>query len=180
VPPLEVRERNFKVGYFAYLYSQAVKPVLSRKLKKPGEGPYEVIARKSELNYEILNRNRKQVVHVNRLKPAYGYLAQETMRTARRRKQPHKHFDIHERDSDVDTSDVGTATMARGFPLAPDNVTSSHQTVSDDPLPHSPEASDPRDTPTAERQDLTYHPAETPRSRREMQTTRFEPPMTRI
>jgi hypothetical protein len=89
------------------------------------------------------------------------------------------HFEIRERDSDVDKSKVGTAIKKRGFHFAPDNVASNQETFSDDPLPRSPEASDTRVTPTAERQDPTYHPAETRRSRREMQTTRFEPPITR-
>jgi hypothetical protein len=89
----KAKPREFKVGDFAYLYNPAIKPGLSRKFKKPWEGPFEVIARKSDINYEILNRNRKQVVHINRLKPAYGYVARQTKAITRRKKQPRKHPD---------------------------------------------------------------------------------------
>ena len=37
----------------------------------------------------------------------------------------------------------------------------------------------PMDTPASERIDPSYCPSETPRSRRELQTMRFEPPVTR-
>ena len=37
----------------------------------------------------------------------------------------------------------------------------------------------PMDTPASESTDPSYHPSETPRSRRELQTTRFEKPINR-
>jgi hypothetical protein len=99
-----------------------MKPGLSRKFRKPWDGPYRITARRPERNYEILNRNRYQVVHINRLKPAHGYFARETRPSARRKRQPRKHSDTREWDSDVD---VGMVIMARGFLLAPDNLASN-------------------------------------------------------
>jgi len=44
----------------------------------------------------------------------------------------------------------------------------------------TPEAVSPTtDTPTVESQDPTHPPPQTPRSRREMQNTRIQPPVTR-
>ena len=61
------KERHFNVGDTVY------KPGLSRKFSKRWTGPYKVTAKISDLNYVILDqKNRKQVVHVNRLKKAYN------------------------------------------------------------------------------------------------------------
>jgi hypothetical protein len=49
-----------------------------------------------------------------------------------------------------------------------------------DQSPHTPEhTSQTLDTPTSEHSDPTYVPSETPRSRREVQPTKTEPPITR-
>jgi len=49
-----------------------MKAGLTRKCKKFWIGPYQVIRKISELNYEIISQeNRKQFVHINRLKKRY-------------------------------------------------------------------------------------------------------------
>ena len=64
--------REFKVGDLIYLYSPAMKPGRSKKFNKPWAGPYKITRVVTHLNYEIMDqKNRKQTVHVNRLKPAY-------------------------------------------------------------------------------------------------------------
>jgi hypothetical protein len=56
-----------------YLYNTTVKPGLTRKFKRPWTGLYQITRKISDLNCEILGQNNKtQVVHVNRLKKAYG------------------------------------------------------------------------------------------------------------
>ena len=50
-----------------YLYNPAIKPGLSKKFKK-WTGPYKVVTRLSDLNYEIVDQQNKKLVHVNRLK----------------------------------------------------------------------------------------------------------------
>ena len=50
-----------------------MKAGLTRKFKKFWSGPYMVIRKISELNYEIVSQdNRKQIVHINRLKKCYN------------------------------------------------------------------------------------------------------------
>ena len=49
-----------------------IKAGLTRKFKKFWSGPYKGIRKISELNYEIVSQdNRKQIVHINRLKKCY-------------------------------------------------------------------------------------------------------------
>ena len=63
------KRRGFKTGGWVYLYNPAEKPGLTRKFFKPWSGPFQITAKVSELNYEILGKNdRKSVVHINRLK----------------------------------------------------------------------------------------------------------------
>jgi len=48
-----------------------MKPGRSRKFYKPWKGPFKISKRISELNYKIIDqRDKKQVVHINRLKTA--------------------------------------------------------------------------------------------------------------
>jgi len=69
----KAKERNFNVGDLVYLYNPAIKSGLTQKFHWSWAGPYQITRKTSELNYEILSQNNKrQVVHVNRLKKAYG------------------------------------------------------------------------------------------------------------
>jgi hypothetical protein len=69
----EAKERHFNISDMVYLYRPAIKPGLTRKFHRPWAGPYQITRKTSELNYEILGQDgRTQVVHVNRLKKAYG------------------------------------------------------------------------------------------------------------
>ena len=61
-----------------YLYSPAMKPGLSRKFNKPWSGPQKVTRVVTHLNYEIVDHNKKHIVHVNRLKPAHDSEAWKT------------------------------------------------------------------------------------------------------
>jgi hypothetical protein len=64
--------RKFKFGNLVYLYSPAMKPGLSRKFNKPWSGPHKITRVVTHLNNEIVEQNNKrQTVHVNRLKLAY-------------------------------------------------------------------------------------------------------------
>jgi hypothetical protein len=69
----KARLRNFHAGNLVYLYNPTVKPGLSRKFHQAWSGPYRITAKISDLNYEIVDqKNKKQIVHVNRLKQAYN------------------------------------------------------------------------------------------------------------
>ena len=67
------KHREFEVGDTVYLYNPAVKKGVSAMFRRPWLGPWRVTERKSRLNYAIVDRRGKRlVVHVNRLKKAYG------------------------------------------------------------------------------------------------------------
>ena len=65
----KAKERHFAADDLVYLYTPAMKPGLTKKFRKYWSGPYKVLRKVSELNYEIIsNDDKKQIVHVNRLK----------------------------------------------------------------------------------------------------------------
>jgi hypothetical protein len=65
--------RKFETGDLVYLYNPAMKSGLSKKLKKSWSGPYQITRAVTQLNYEIIDKNnKKRIVHVNRIKPAYN------------------------------------------------------------------------------------------------------------
>ena len=78
--------REFYLGECVYLYNPARKPGLSRKFFKPWSGPFQITANVSDLNYKILgHKDRKLVVHVNRLKAAHGYNGRESKPRTRKK-----------------------------------------------------------------------------------------------
>jgi len=61
------------------LYNAARKPGLSRKFFKPWSGTFQITAKVSELNYEILGKSdTKSVVHINMLKLAHGEIDRDS------------------------------------------------------------------------------------------------------
>ena len=67
------KHREFEFGDTVYLYNPAVKKGVSTKFRRPWQGPWRVTEKKSRLNYAIVDeRGRRLIVHVNRLKRAYG------------------------------------------------------------------------------------------------------------
>jgi len=86
------KPRSFANGEYVYLHNHARKPGLSRKSHKYWVEPYKVTAKISELNYEILGKNdRRQVVHINRLKTAYGYCAPDSKARPPEKERAHRH-----------------------------------------------------------------------------------------
>jgi hypothetical protein len=64
--------RSFQKRDIVYLYNPAMKVGQCRKFRKVWTGPFQITAKISDLNYEIVSQNsKKQIVHVNRLKWAY-------------------------------------------------------------------------------------------------------------
>ena len=159
-----------------YLYSPAIKPGLSRKFTKPWSDPHKITRVVTPLNYEIVDQNnRKQTVHVNRLKPAYDLEAwkpkAERKTVEKLRKKPNLRSEEEENETKFGPHPLLEASQPefrteRQVPL--------------DQTPITPEtAPQITDKPTSESQDPTYLPPQTPKSRREMQTTRIQPPVTR-
>ena len=170
------KNREFQKGEWVYLYNPTRRPGLSRKFAKSWSGPFQITAKISDLNYEILgHNNRKWVVHINRLKAAHGYEARDSNpRKPRASRQRKDTASSHDSDELPDVQ-LGTRPLLKEVPQGQD-------TVHNPPL-CSPDQSPPTnhtlDTPMSERHDPSYLPESTPRSRREIQSTRDEPPLTR-
>jgi len=153
-----------------------MKPGLSRKFRKPRTGLYKITKKISEVNYEIIDQNNKsQVVHANRLKIAHNTdlwkPKQHRNATRKTREKEKRHLDEEE----------GDEFRIGSLPMQIPNY--NDRTESETPLVQTPNTPDPVqqmvETPVLERDDQNYTPPRTPRSRREMQPTRTEPPVTR-
>jgi hypothetical protein len=168
--------RKFQVKDLVYLYNPAIKPGLTKKLHFPWSGPFEITRKISDLNYEIADQNgKKQIVHVNRLKRAHNFKSWKTKPNRNSVKKPPRHSP---RRPSVDAEDE--------FRIGPFPVirTDFQENIIEHGTPRgqsldTPESAQTTDTPALERSDPVYLPPDTPRSRRELQTVRTEPPVTR-
>ena len=134
-------------------------------------------AKLSDLNYEIVSLNhRKQIVHVNRLKEAHN---PEAWKPKPGREVPMKQTRktvTQVEEGEEDEIKIGPIPLLKvSRPEAGDEHRTPSDPVLDTPDPMQP----PLDTPSSEYMDPSYEPPETPTSRRELWTTRPEPPVTR-
>jgi hypothetical protein len=117
-------------------------------------GPLKATKRLSELNYEIMGQNnKKQVVHINRLKAYNQNLWKPETENKAIKKFPKSPVE-HATEEEV---------PVRAFTLTNTSRNAPNQTQID----NSP-AQLPTDSPTTDHSDPTYHPPETPRSKREL------------
>jgi len=151
-----------------------MKPGLSRKFNKPWSGPHKITRVVTHLNYEIVEQNnKKQTVHVNRLKLAYDSEAWKPKLERKNVKQFRKKPNIPSEEEEENETKFGS------HPRLEVSQPTEHPNFLDQ-TSITPEAvPQVTDTPTSESQDPTYLPPQTPRSRREMQTTWIQPPVTR-
>ena len=154
------RDRNFAVGEYVYLYNPAIKAGLSSKFRKPWTGPWLVTARRSHLNYTLVNeRGKEMTVHVNRMKTAHKPPIWRVKENTPRKVRPQR------RQRQEEEEDV----------LSPDPVPSRAPLVEyQQPVHPSPGRGDrrPLDTPISgpsqwearrdHRRDPTYAPSDTP------------------
>ena len=153
-----------------YLYNPAIKPGSSKKFKQNWTGPYRVVTRLSDLNYEIVDQQNKKLVHVNRLKPNYIPQTWKPKLKQKCTKLPKKPTSYQE-EKQEDEHYFGRFPVRTEVQLQ--NRTSSDQT------PNTPEP-DPQSTDISisENTNPNYEPPN-PLSRRKLQRTRAEPPVTR-
>ena len=64
--------RQFEIDDYVYLRAMQVPPTECKKFWSPWTGPWRIVSKASEVTYEIVDKlgERRQVVHINRLKPA--------------------------------------------------------------------------------------------------------------
>jgi transposase InsO family protein len=174
------KQRSFEPGDLVYLYNPAVRPGLSMKFHHCWSGPCRITAKDSDFNYKIMDqKNKQQLVHVNRLKracssdawkPKTGRKSKKTLRRKPRR---------HTEGEEVEENEIQIGP----FPLV---QAAPQQDEPEPPEPLDPNLNTPEpthqtvDTPASENRDPTYAPPVTLRSRRELQPTRTEPPITRL
>ena len=167
------KHREFEVGDLVYLYKPARRPGLSAKSFRPWTGPHQVTAKISKLNYEIQDRKAKrQIVHVNRLKAAHDSSLWKPINEGNRSRKPSSKSPV--------TIDSGEEAelLAIPIPLVQEVPTGDRRPLVPTPVVPQP-APQVLDTPGSERSDPSYFPPTTPNSRRELQATRLEPPVTR-
>jgi len=112
-------------------------------------------------------------VHINRLKAAQGYEAQESNPRKPRTSRLRKDSAISHSSEELIEVRLGTRPLLKEIPQEHDTVHNPPLCSPDFPTHHT------SDTSTSERYDPSYLPENTPRSRREIQSTRDEPPVTR-
>jgi len=174
----EAKARYFEETDLVYLYTPAMKAGLTKKFKKFWSGPYKIIRKISELNYEIVSQdNRKQIVHINRLKRCYNQSLWNARQNQKTLKKPPKKK-MKRRDSGEGEEEGFTVGP---FPLVTDDTTPENECMTPPISILDIPDTDRRilDTPSPSKDYLSYCPLDTPRSRRELQTTREEPPITR-
>lgn len=66
-----INSSDYNIGDKVYLLNEQVGKGKSKKLTQNYAGPYEVIEKLSPVNYNILVKNKKLLVHTNRLKRAF-------------------------------------------------------------------------------------------------------------
>ena len=133
-------------------------------------GPYKVTAKVSELSYEILGKHdRRQVVHINRLKPAVGYCALESNAGPTKKERARRRATNNLSDNEQSDMKIGACPLVAAVPPSTTQPSSAHGSSHYDQT----------DSPLSERRDPTYVPGDSPRSRREMRETRQDPPLTR-
>jgi len=149
-----------------------MKPGRSRKFYRPWAGPFKVIKSISELNYEIIDqKGKKQVVHINRLKIADNF----ELWKPKAKQNSEKNLPRTEAEETSEAED--SVWKPRSLPLACADCTANNG-ERENPPGQSP-IHPITDTPTTDTCDPTYHHSDSPRSRRELQSTRNKPAVTR-
>jgi len=163
-----------------HLYNPTRKPGQSCKFFSVWQGPYRVIVRLSKLNYRVENQQGKEfVVHLNRMKRAFKqgiWKAKSRERCYRKQRTRRQELEVEK-----------PAVLAPGPMSIPVPQDGNRQ-----PTPRTPNRSPPHMMDTtatkphssnvhgSQRTDRNYVPPITPRSRREPETTRLHPPLTKL
>jgi hypothetical protein len=171
--------RTFEVDDKVYLFCPAKKAGVCNKFRCVWKGPYIVKNKLSDLNYQIVDSQGKElIVNVNRLKKSYEQSPMEVRKK--------KSFNRKVRPIDDSGQEEEVRIRSHPIPcsLPPDNsyevVQEGNETmefdVEDSPAGRSDSNGRGRDSI---RMDPDYIPSDSPRSRRELGTSPYSPPMTR-
>jgi len=169
----KAKQRKFEVNDLVYLYNPALKPGLARKFRKPWTGLYKISKKISDVNHEIMDQNNKsQVVHVSRPKIVHNSDLWKRKHHRNATKETREKLKRHLDEEEGDEFRIGS------LPMQILNYTD--RTESETPLLSTPDPVQQMvETPLFERNYHNNTSPRTPRSRREIQPTRTEPPVAR-
>jgi hypothetical protein len=166
------RSETFTQGYRAWHTRAAENVTVAPRRRKFATGRQEMEKGKNDAFCH--KYDKKQVLRVKMFKPAHGYRAQESKPGPRCKRKTSSDSTISPTSSDdLSAIKIGAFSLALETPRQ-DDASLNQPTTS---LDCSPPAQ--LDTARSERMNPTYRPNDSPRSRREMQDTRSEPPLTR-
>jgi len=97
-------------------------------------------------------------VHINRLKPAYGYCAPESKARPTEKERARRRATNNPSDNEQSDMKIGACPLAAEV-LSPPTT---------QPSAHGSSHFDQADSPLSEQRDPTYVPGDSPRSRREL------------
>jgi hypothetical protein len=178
----QAKIRTFELNEIVYFFTPAIKPGQCKKFRKFWSGPYKVTEKLSELNYRIESQQGKKfVVHVNRLKRAYN---QEIWKPSGRKNREVKKLVRKSKDESEAGSEEEDINILPSREIAVTPQLENRQTDLDrQDLQHTfdsdARAESPVDDSNTALDDSIYMPPDTPRFRRELGSTRLEPPITR-
>jgi hypothetical protein len=176
----KAKPREFKVQDLVYLYNPAIKPGLSKKFAKPWSGPWQITKKISELNYEIIDqKGKRQVGHVNRLKKSFNWELWKRNWSKDSKKNAPKKVTRPRHEKGDPQADFKIGPYLLVYPQNPEARNEREPQVDHSPAtPNIPQL--PLETPVLDRIDADYCPSDSPISRCQLQTSRTQPPLTRL
>jgi hypothetical protein len=142
--------------------------------------PWQITKKISELNYKIIaQKDKRQVVHVNRLKKSFNSeLWKPNWSKYRKKNAPKRITWLRDEKGDPQAHfKIGPYTLL--WPQSPETRNKRESQV--DHNPATPDISQtPLETPIPDRIDADYRPPDTPISRREHLTSGTQPLLTRL
>jgi hypothetical protein len=172
--------REFKVKDLVYLYHPTLKPGLSKKFAKPWSGQWQITKKISELNYEIVDKKgKRQALHVNRFKKSFNLELWKPNGSKESKKNAPKRVTRPRREKRDPQADFKIGPYPLAYPQNPETRNEREPQVDHSPAtPAVPQSL--IETPISATSDQGYFPPEPPISRRELQTSRTQPPLTRL
>jgi transposase InsO family protein len=167
----KAKVRKFQVKDLEVLCYPARNPGLTKKFYSPWSDLFVITRKISEFNYVIADQNnRRQIVHVNRLKRCYNSELWKTKSNSKVVRKPRNNSKRRRIENTENEFPIGLFPLVKTDDL---ENTNEHENPLDQIL-DAPDPNQHADTPTFDRNDLVYlpqaHPGRDESSRRSEQT----------
>jgi hypothetical protein len=170
----KTKTRGFEVQNLVYLYNPALKSGFIRKFAKPWIGPCQITKKISKINYEVVDsKGKRQVVHVNRLMKSFN----PECWNIKPRQKPEKNAPRKAANPQRANGNLQDNVGIGPYPILcrENSVAKTEYEPLGDHRPNIPDASN--SLPISDKI-IRYQPPNTPFSKRQLQTTRTNPPLT--